>query len=502
MYDIRSVVFSFASDLVFTLNTSVLINIYLHLQLFVISLVIRIYTMSHKISTLNMSKSSDLKGEHGPPGKQPNDLQHETILLYSSTEKGLDEYRIPFERCGLNFESTTDIKEVKRLLKERQFTAFLADVTDYDPSGRKMIAYAKSHAKYPLKTFGYTRTDLPMIMAKVYSCGADQRFYFEHKKSEEMTGVLFNIFINTPELMWIKNNMAAQKEVKAKIRRNPDALNVVLLKGNNGVGKLSLAQIIHGMSDRQPFEFILADCIPRSRFDYAKKTDEDTPKNRKELRRNFEKLLGDAYNGTLYIRSFTHLSIMAQEVLADVLANGMCRSDMFDRRVPYKGRIILSTSKNLGKLVENRQLSAELYTTITGTVMHIPTLTEFREEIVEMAESMVSNLCLKLKSHPMTFTREAKEAIRKYPWTGNLEEMYTVLSKAVQLARGHRIGSMDLKFELYGNSEEPEMSERQILLQLLEKHDGNKSAAMRDLGVSRATFYKRLRDNNISLNEY
>ncbi len=421
-----------------------------------------------------------------------NHARHkDKILLFSASLEGLTEYGQALRRCGAIFQSTTKTKEVKALLRSGEYTIFMADVTDYDAIGQKMLSWVKSNIGGNILTFGFTRTDLPKILSFVYSRGADQRFYYDHKEMDKLTELVFGLFVNEPNLQWARHIISAQKELKSKIERNPDSLNPVLMQGDKGIGKMALAQIIHGMSDRVNNDFVVADCNPVQRFDYPKPSDEDTEHNRKDIRDNFQYLLGMAYGGTLYIRSFTHLSVLAQDILAEVLKEGKCQIPGRDNLKTFKGRVVLATHHNLSEMVDDGVLSSELYKLITRMTIHIPSLTEYRDEIISIAQYFVNHLCLQAKGRPMIFMSNAKDAIREHPWTGNIVELQEVLEKAVAVAHNQKIGAPDLKLE---ESQEPEdMSEEDRIKYYLDKYDGNKSAAMKEMGMSRRTFYKRLK---------
>lgn len=416
------------------------------------------------------------------------------ILVYSASRESLDDYAQTLTNIGADFDVVYTPQDAKRMLKSGKYGVLIADVTDFESSGRSLIRWTKNHISIPnFRIHGYTRTDMPGVLKKVYCRGVDQRFNFDHSDMDRLTEMLFALFLDYQDLSWVKEMTVGQKNLRGKIENNPAMDNPVLLQGPKGSGKESLAQIVHSLGNRCEHEFIVLDCNPRQRFDYVYKTNKDTPANRKALAINFEQLFGEAHKGTLLLRSFTHLSYMAQEVLADVLERGVCIPPDTGKETTFEGRIIFTNNKSLPELVRAKKVSERLYSLLMKNVMDIRPIAQYGKETVQMAEAMVSHLCLKSRGKVMVLSPAAQRIIRKYPWAGNLEEMHEVMEMAVSTAKNLLIEPRDLSMIIPPAPEEDieplEHTKGNIEL-LLKNHKGNKTKVAKGLGCSRGHLYK------------
>lgn len=261
------------------------------------------------------------------------------------------------------------------------------------------------------------------------------------------------------------------------------------------MGKLGLAQIIHGMGERRQYPFVVADCNPRQRYEFPNKSDADTPSNRAALRENLHELLGAAYKGTLYVRSLGHLCTMVQEVFAEVLAEGKCILPHRKGLIPFQGRIIFSTNHPINQLQNEGCLAKSLYPLITENVIKIPSLVEYKEDIESLAEAFVILMSLHAKAKVMEISDAAYKAIRNHPWKGNFVELYEVMRHAMKVAHNNKIQVYDLHLE-----EIPEKrTEEDIIRDVLSANKGNKRKTARDLNICPNKLYSLMRQYNIPM---
>ena len=414
------------------------------------------------------------------------------ILIYSPIKKSLEDYSETFSQANIKYETVNNPSDAKKLLLKGDFQILMADVTNFEASGRRLIAWAKKHIQQKgFRTYGFTRTDLPGIEKKIYSRGVDERFYYDHLDIDHLTELLFELFIDHPDLSWVVDMTKGQKALREKIEKKTACEAPVLLLGAKGLGKESLAQIAHGLGNRGENNFIVLDCNPRQKFDYVFKHGRDNESNRERLRQNFKMLMGEAYGGTLFFRSFTHLSTMAQSVLEEVLKDGKCTifKDKEEKDVTYEGRIIFASNKCLPELVEAKKLNPALYRRLMKNTMRMKPIAEFGDDVIPLAEAIIANLCLKCRGKIMELSTDAKSAIIRHPWAGNLDEMRGALESAVASAENLTVTAKDLPFIPIVITDMRKAIEEALL-----KHGGNKSRSALEVGVSRGHFYKLLRE--------
>lgn len=445
---------------------------------------------------MSKRRSSGAKSDSG----QDTDKK---ILVYSASRESLEDYAATLRQIGAEFDTVLSVQDAKRMLRSNNYGVLIADVTDFESSGRRLIRWTKSHVALPgFRTHGYTRTDMPSIVKKVYCRGVDQRFLYDHSDIDRLSEMLFALFLDYPDLGWVKDMTVGQKSLRNQIGKSAAMERPVLLQGAKGLGKESLALIVHGLCNRSEHEFVILDCNPRQKFDYVYRQNLNTQANRVALRNNFELLFGVANKGTILFRSFTHLSLMAQEVLADVLESGHCISPKTGHKIAFEGRVIFTNNKSLPELVQSKKLSSRLYSRLQRTVMDIKPIARYDRETVDLAQAMVSHLCLKTRGKIMSISPAAKKLINNYPWAGNLEEMREVMEMAVSTATKLCIEPKDLLMIAPPEPEEEveimEDTKENIEL-LLKKNQGNKSKAAKGLGCSRGYLYKKMKEYKIPL---
>lgn len=425
------------------------------------------------------------------------------ILVYSASRESIEDYARTLSQIGADFDTVLSTQDAKRKLRGGGYGVLIADVTDFESSGRRLIRWSKNHIQTPgFRTHGYTRTDMPSVVKKVYCRGVDQRFYYDHSDMDRLSEMLFALFLDHPDLGWVKDMTAGQKNLRSQIGGCQAMERPVLLQGAKGLGKESLALIVHGLCNRAEHEFVILDCNPRQKFDYAYRQNLDTQSNRTAVRENLERLFGEANKGTLLFRSFTYLSYMAQEVLADVLESGYCISPKTGQRTHFEGRVIFTNNKSLPELVQSKRLSSRLYTRLLRTVMDIKPIAQYDTEIVALAQAMVSHLCMKARGKVMSISKAAQRIIRNYPWGGNLEEMREVMEVAVSTAKNLCIEPKDLSMIAPPEPEEEiEILDptKDNIEMLLKKHHGNKSLVAKNTGCSRGHLYKLMKSFGIPL---
>lgn len=134
--------------------------------------------------------------------------------------------------------------------------------------------------------------------------------------------------------------------------------------------------------------------------------------------------------------------------------------------------------------------------------MDIKPIARYDRETVDLAQAMVSHLCLKTRGKIMSISPAAKKLINNYPWAGNLEEMREVMEMAVSTATKLCIEPKDLLMIAPPEPEEEveimEDTKENIEL-LLKKNQGNKSKAAKGLGCSRGYLYKKMKEYRIPL---
>ncbi len=276
----------------------------------------------------------------------------------------------------------------------------------------------------------------------------------------------------------------------------------ILLIGENGTGKGLIAKEIHRLSNRskQPMVTVDMATIPVSLFEselFGHKKGAFTDARSDRMGR-FE----SANQGTLFLDEIGNLSLNMQTKILNVLQERLVVPLGSNRGVPIDVRLVCATNKNLDRMVMEGLFRQDLLYRINTIQIELPPLRERGHDIELMAGYFLDKFSVKYGKGQMTFEPEALTALRHYSWPGNIRELENCIEKAVILADNRTVTAEDMllkkapvqpqslgilpsKFEDY---------EKSVIKNALLRNMGNLSNAARELGISRPTLYKKIRD--------
>lgn len=279
------------------------------------------------------------------------------------------------------------------------------------------------------------------------------------------------------------------KHLRDVVRRvYPTDINV-FLTGESGSGKLYLAKMIHAHSKRKG--------LPLYHINCRDLLDEEAP-----LIQPLEK--NDAHspqqvNGTLLLENIDSLSLKLQKVLLSYI-----KSSLWDSQVSYDLRLIATSSSDLVKETQSGQFNNELFNCFNVFKIAVPSLRERGNDILKLADSLLSRYCREYGGMTQTFSEEAKTLMLRYSWPGNVSQLMSQIKRASLLADGREIHKkhFNLPQELMTKQNLRVLrneAERDILKSVLDIHQGQVLSAAKELGISRATMYRLLEKHDIRL---
>lgn len=277
----------------------------------------------------------------------------------------------------------------------------------------------------------------------------------------------------------------------------------VLLRGASGTGKEHIAAEIHARSHRKNKPYFAIDCgaIPDELaasefFGHQKGAFTGAESDKVGLFRAVD-------GGTLFLDEIGNLSNKTQMLLLRVLQEKRCKPVGSTKEYSFDIRLISATNENLEKAIEEGRFREDLFHRLNEFTLRIPTLAECREDILPLADFFLKLTCAKARKSFRGFDRLAQAALLEYPWPGNIRELKNVIGRAVLICQQEWISVSDLNLDIsFQKEEEPllaeEEKEKTLLLQTLEKVDGNRSKAARLLNISRTTLYEKLKKYHIT----
>ena len=309
----------------------------------------------------------------------------------------------------------------------------------------------------------------------------------------------------------------AASEVKRQARRAAQSSSPVLLLGETGTGKELLAHAIHAASSRAsgPFVSVNIAAVPDTLLEaefFGVAPGAYTGADRKGRDGKFK--LADG--GTLFLDEIGDMPQSLQAKLLRALQEGEIEPLGSNKLVPFNVRVVAATSRDLGALVREGRFREDLFYRLHVLPVRVPPLRERRGDIPALIEVLGEDMAHR-GSPPPELSASAVALLAAQQWRGNIRELRNVLEQAALRADSDRLdaGQMEALLRQSGLAQiqpalppEPAPPDASALLRPLAEQvaelehraiaaamqttGGNKLAAARLLGISRATLYERL----------
>ena len=280
----------------------------------------------------------------------------------------------------------------------------------------------------------------------------------------------------------------------------PTDANILIL-GENGTGKDLMAKAIHERSLRADKPFIkvdvgaLTDTLFESElFGHKKGAYTDAREDRSG---RFE----DAQGGTLFLDEIGNISLQQQAKLLTVLQNRQVTRLGTNKAVDIDIRLICATNMPLSELANENRFRKDLIYRINTVEINMPPLRKRAEDIVILAKHFSKLYASKYLKPAMDFEQAALQKLRMYNYPGNVRELQYTIERAVIMADEHILRADDLIFSILETPGESIVDEDNIqlstleknaILRVIEKHNGNITRAAKELGLTRTALYRRL----------
>lgn len=294
----------------------------------------------------------------------------------------------------------------------------------------------------------------------------------------------------------------AMKVLQEQVARSAAHEGSVLLVGEPGTGKRSLAQWIHSASRRSGRAFATLEA--GSLDDQAAGIEllgGELPQPTGRLTRVRGKI-EMTNGGSLFIQDIDRLSMRLQSRLIEALESrdepGHANKSDF--------RLIASARHDLRECVDAGTFREDLYYRLSSSVIRVPAVREALQDLPVWCNRILTEVCLANRCRLPVFTRGAREAMAEYSWPGNLDELRREIERAVGVCGGGVIGEHDLSESIIAaagrSGEMPDGGlpgaptirglERRTLIAALDACGGNRRRAAKRLGVSLRTIYNMI----------
>ncbi|MBI4726655.1 sigma 54-interacting transcriptional regulator [candidate division TA06 bacterium] len=295
------------------------------------------------------------------------------------------------------------------------------------------------------------------------------------------------------------------------VRQVAPSQSTVLILGESGTGKELVARELHQLSARSAGSFVSINCaalpetlLESELFGHVKGSFTGAFRDKPGL-------FQAAEGGTFFLDEVSETSPAIQVKLLRVLQEREVVPVGGSRPVKVDVRLISATNVDLYKAVEDGKFRRDLFYRLNVIQLELPPLRQRGQDILMLAEYFLNKYCRRQGRSAKALSPEAREFLLGYRWPGNVRELENAMERAVVLSQGPSIEKDHLPPDLFKNPARslpedkahrlPETSasgslkdeEKQIIRNVLQSCNGNKTQAARKLGIHYATLYRKLK---------
>jgi two-component system NtrC family response regulator len=292
----------------------------------------------------------------------------------------------------------------------------------------------------------------------------------------------------------------------------------ILILGESGTGKEMVATAIHRRSafKNKPFVAINCNAIPESLIEselFGHEKGSFTGATSQRIG-----LIETAAGGTLFLDEIGDLPPAIQVKLLRFLQEKRIKRVGGREEIEVDARVLAATHVDLQQAIRDGTFREDLYFRLAVVVCKLPALRDRGEDVLLLAQDFLKNFGKQNGRENLSFDPGAMKAIAQHPWPGNVRELQNRIQRAVIMADKRRITEADLELgsttqtadevpgggdairlgAVAGLKEAREHVEREMVVLALGRHNGNISAASKDLGISRPTLYELMSKLGVS----
>jgi two-component system response regulator AtoC len=280
----------------------------------------------------------------------------------------------------------------------------------------------------------------------------------------------------------------SMKELMSLVHRMSATPWTVLVRGETGTGKELIGRLLHLLSPRKDQPFVELNCasIPENLFESELFGHEKGSFTGADSARKGRFELADG--GTLFLDEVGELPLSLQAKLLRALQEKQINRVGSEQAIDVDVRVVTATNRDLKKMSEDGLFREDLYYRLNVLEIEIPPLRHRKEDIPLLIDFFLE----KYSFRPTSFSREAIDALIKYPFPGNIRELEHLIQRVLTLARTSTIGLSDLSLEIRMGQVTSQGDlgsrlddvEREMIIEALKQYDWVQTRAAESLGVS------------------
>jgi len=284
--------------------------------------------------------------------------------------------------------------------------------------------------------------------------------------------------------------------------------STVLIQGPSGSGKELFARAIHSLSNRKKKPFVAVNCgalpdtlIESELFGFIKGAFTDAKKDKPGR-------FALAKGGSIFLDEVESLPLSTQVKLLRVLQEK--EFEPLGANVPIKAdvRVIAATKEELVKLIKKKQFRDDLYYRLNVVKIELPPLVKRRDDIPVLIKHFIEKFNKRMGKSIEDVSKGVLNILMEYDYPGNVRELENIIEHASVMCQSTKIRTSHLPPELSPQSarviideevSQPPLQvfEKQLLQEILEKHNGNKILTAKELGLHRSTLWRKMKKYNL-----
>ncbi len=420
---------------------------------------------------------------------------------------------ITLQRMDLSPRTANNVAAAQRMLKAERFDLCLTDMQLPDGDGLELVQWIQQYSpNVPVAVItahGNMETAVRALKAGAYDfvskpldlAGLRKLVSTAIRMSGQEDG---DTTILGPRLLGTSTVMQQMREMIARVARSQAPVHI---SGESGTGKELVAKLIHESGPRRDAPFVPVNCgaIPSELmeselFGHKRGSFTGAVSDKKGL-------IQSAEGGTLFLDEIADLPLHMQVKLLRVIQEKAVRPVGEQAEVGVDVRVLSATHKNLSQMVAEGKFREDLFYRVNVIELRVPSLRERREDVPELAASILRRLGRRMKIIPPMLGKDALAALDTHPFPGNVRELENILERALTLSVSGEISAADIQLRptpgasasagstaTNGSAalgDHLEDIERDAIVKALEQTRFNKTAAAKVLGMSfRALRYR------------